>query len=386
MKRRDCSATAVARINILCWSFLLAFGWYDTAAAGEAGKWITGSQLPVHLGKPVNVGWSGNPLGKGLRNLCGAHRVAVLIDRRVDPDQELELQLNDVPLTTVFEEVSRGRRLGFSVLGSVVYIGPAEASSRLRTLAALRVEEIGRLPPATAARFRRLERIRWDDLATPRELLQQLAERNGLELTGPDRIPHDLWAGADLPPSSLVDRLTLITVQFGLTFQVSQNGRGLTLVPIPERVGLVRSYPGGRQPEQTAERFATITPDAQIKVVGDKVFVKGLVEEHQRLSSPRQPPRQAAAPAAATPDTTRVNRVFFRDVPVRKVLDKMAEQLKLELRIDGAALRRAGISLDKLISVTVENVTVDELLRKVTQPARLKFRRTGNVVEIGPAE
>ena len=51
--------------------------------------------------------------------------------------------------------------------------------------------------------------------------LAQLGQRSGVEITGLEQVPHDLWAAADLPPISLVARLTLIAVQFDLTFKVA---------------------------------------------------------------------------------------------------------------------------------------------------------------------
>jgi hypothetical protein len=53
------------------------------------------------------------------------------------------------------------------------------------------------------------------------------------------------------------------------------------------------------------------------------------------------------------------------------------------LRIDRPAVEAAGISLDKRISVSVQNVTVDELFRAIAAKAGLAYRRRGRMVEIG---
>lgn len=385
MRQHGLSACRAARIAALALALATLLR-EDVAEAVGATGWVTGTGLQRRLSRPVNVVWSGNPLRKALHNLSRAQQVAMLIDRRVDPGRKLQLQLEGVPLETALKEIARSQGLGVSWLGPVAYFGPPAASTRLRTIAALRTEEIRRLPPATGRKFLQPKRIAWNDFATPGELLTDLAEQNGLELAGLDRVPHDLWAGADLPPLSLVDRLTLIAVQFDLTFQISPDARTLTLAPVPADVALVRSYPGGKQPKATAETYASILPEAQIKVVGNEVYVKGLLEEHERLTSPRRPPQQPDRQPTRDAERTRIDRISFQNLPVGLVLETLATRLKLDLKIDRKALARAGISLKQHVSLSAENVTVDELFRKVTQPVGLRFRRRGNVIEIGPAE
>ncbi len=100
-------------------------------------------------------------------------------------------------------------------------------------MAAALEKEVRRLPSGIQRKYLLPKRLVWEDLATPRELVAQLARENGLKITGLEKVPHDLWAAADLPPISLVDRLTLIAIQFDLTFAVADGGRRLKLVTLP---------------------------------------------------------------------------------------------------------------------------------------------------------
>ena len=106
----------------------------------------------------------------------------------------------------------------------------------------------------------------WDDLATPRELVTKLAAENGVELAGLELVPHDLWAAADLPPLLWTDRLTLLAIQFDLTFAISADGTAVRLTALPDRLAVVRSYAGGSDPAATARKFAVAAPGAEIKV------------------------------------------------------------------------------------------------------------------------
>jgi len=171
-----------------------------------------------------------------------------------------------------------------------------------------------------------------------------------------------------------------------LTFQLSADGRQIKLVPLPKEVALVRSYPGAARPSIVARNFATLAPDAQIKVVGDKVYVKGLVEDHERITSPRRVVTESSAQPAVPVGRIRIERMSVKEKPIGLLLEQLAEKLNLQLRIDHQAFQKAGVSLERRVTVQVENVTVDELLQAVIQNSPLRFRRSGNVVEIGPLE
>ena len=182
----------------------------------------------------------------------------------------------------------------------------------------------------------------------PRDLLAQLAEQNSVEIAGLDRVPHDLWAAADLPPVSLIDRLTLIAIQFDLTFTVASGDARIELVPLP--AGL-----------------------------------EGLAENPRQPISPLTRKRPTTEPAGRV-ETTRIRRMSVQAEPLGPVLRQLAGRLGLELKIDEQAIRAAGISLDQRISATVENATIDELFRQLLKSTGLTFHRHEKVVEIVPAE
>jgi len=375
--------------SIAVWALV----WGLTSAAGAAGtapaaRWLTGPGLQKQLAGPIDIAWTDNPLRRAVSNLSRAQGVAVLIDRRVDPDRKLTLTLEQVPLRDAFEEIAQRQELGFRLVGPVAYFGPPKAAARIRTTVWLRTEEVRGLPANVSRQFLQVKPLAWADFATPRDLLGQLAQENNFALRGLDQVPHDLWAGADLPPLTLVVRLTLIAAQFDLTFEVSPNGKTVTLVPVPEEVLVLHAYDGGRQAQALARQYAAMAPHAQIKVVGNQVHVKGLVEDHEQITSPRRPIKRREPPPVRDMAKTRIDRMAAKDAPVGQVLRAIAKdpKLNLDLRIDQQALQEAGISLDQPVSFSVQNASLDELLTAVVKPAGLKFRRQGNVVEIAPAD
>ena len=83
---------------------------------------------------------------------------------------------------------------------------------------------------------------------------------------------------------TLIERLTLIVGQFDLTFRIAEDGRRLALVDIPDDLGIVRNYPGGPQPDLVAQKYRNLIPLAQVKVVDDRVYVKGLLDEKENMT------------------------------------------------------------------------------------------------------
>jgi hypothetical protein len=357
-------------------------------AAEESGDatWLTGAALQKRLADDVDVVWTGNPFRVAVQRLSKAYRVAVLMDRRIDPNQRVDINVASVSLASAIQEIAERRQLAVAQLGPVVYLGPMEAALRLRTLAMLREEEVRQLGPAGSGKFLRRKSLEWPDLATPRDLLEQLAEESGVKIAGMEQVPHDLWAAASLPPLTWIDRVTLITNQFDLTFETSDGGRQIRLTPVPKTVALVRNYPGGSNPAAVARRYESLVPDAQVKVVGDRVYVRGRLEDHDRITSPLRSVTHADRKTQSPVPGAKVliRSLTIQEQPVGPVLSQLAAKLKFELRMDRSAIEAAGISLDQRVSMQVENATLDDVLRELLKTTGLTYRHQNGVVEIVP--
>jgi len=376
------------------------------------GQWLQGEaayrRLKESVG-PTGVLWKGTPLREALEGLAQTTRIAFVLDRRVDPGQLVELQVQNCSLLETFAAIAKDRGLGVCLVGPVVYIGPVASSQRLNTLIAMAEEHVETLPAPVQKRFLQEAPLCWPDLAVPREILADLAASADVSVVDEDRLPHDLWAKASLPPLSLTCRLCLVLHQFDLTFQVQTEGREIVLRPLPQRIALVRSYPGGGNPQARAQQIAEIAPEVEIRLSGDRIWVRGRCEDHHRialfldpsqksshpyweleslLSGPGKPFLQPgkSSPTSSPPSIKqiRVDSLRIRNKPLREVLDLLRDRLGLEFRIDEEAMQKAGASLDQHISLEVQRASVDELLRKIFQPLGLRFQRRQHVVEVRP--
>jgi hypothetical protein len=374
---------------ILVLAVLTAGGNPRFAAAGT-GAWLTGDSFRERLEQPVGaIFWSGLPLRPALVRLARTEQVAILLDRRVDPDQKVDLSLEGVSLREALGRIAKHLGLGLSLPESFAYFGPPRAAARLWTLLELRRDEARRLPAAASRRLLLADRLSWPDFASPRPLLARLAASGPVVVSPLEDVPHDLWAAADLPPLPLVDRIALVAAQFDLTFRFVHGGTGLQLVPIPDEVAVVRSYPGKHRANALAAEWADAVPGVRVKAVGERVFVKGRMEDQQRIADLASPPRRnplrpAEKPAPAGAGEQRYTlRVVQK--PLGDTLEQLAARFHLKLTLDEEALRTAGISLQQPVSFTATDVTLDGLFQALLRPAGCAFRLREHSIEVRPA-
>ncbi|MBI2824679.1 MAG: hypothetical protein HYX69_08340 [Planctomycetia bacterium] len=339
------------------------------------GPWLTAAQIEKQ--GPVSVDWTDTPLGDGLRSLSKSQRLAILLDRRLDPGRHVNLDLTAVPLAEIGQRIANRLGLGAAQVGPLLYIGPKEAASQLRTLIALRAAEAQRLPAAAKRAALASHQTDWPRLATPKDILQQLAAEASVKIEGLDQVPHDLWTDGALPAMPWVDRLSIVALEFDLTFRFETGGRTITLVPIPEDVILERSYPAGRT--GTTEHWRRLAPDAEIVKEGSRIVVRGRVEDHERLTA-----RQPAASGSGRPGT-QVYTLAARDVALEEFLNQLSEKLALQFDYDREALAAAGAGPNRRIVVEVTGATLDELLTATFKPLGLSFERKDKVVRVSPA-
>jgi hypothetical protein len=355
--------------------------------ADQPDGWLTGDKLRLQLEQKVSITWSarsGIPLRQALTHLSQSQQVAILLDRRVDPDQKIELTSDDVSLDATLKLIASRLTIGVAQVGSVIYFGPEATARRVRTLAALRHDEVLRLPSAARSRFLQLRSWRWDDLSTPGDLLATLAAESKIEIQGTDRIPHDLWAGADLPPLNFTDRLTLAAAQFNLTFSIDPTGESVRLVEMPESVEIGRSYPlhvSAGNADAIVAKLSKALPEAHIRFTAGRLLVRGRAEDQDFVEAALN-----GRPAKRTTVTQGEKRYTLPVVSmaVGDLIKTLGRRLDLDVQIDDAAIQAAGLSLKTEVKVNVKDASEDDLLRAVLGPAGLMFDRRGRTITVRP--
>jgi hypothetical protein len=310
-------------------------------------------------------------------------REPVFIDRRVDPGLRITLQLDAVSFDDVLHSIADSQSLGTSRLGTLGYLGPSQSAEQLRTIAAVRHEEIEQMDRAHRIELERKQRLTWQRRSEPRELVVSVARQRGWRVAHPERIPHDLWAAGMLPELSAADQLTILLTGFDLSFKTQARDHVLEIVPL-KPVTVRREYPAPSGASEHALVRQELGATTSTRFEGRKLVVDARIEQHERLAeilAGRTVPRLSRRPR---PETSQRYSLRVQEQPVGVVLRQLAERMSWTIEFDEASIQAAGRSLDTRVSFSVENADQDDLLHAVLAPADLAFRREGLRLRIVP--
>jgi len=353
-------------------------------------RYRTQARFAAALERPIAGNWKGVSLRSILRRLSREREVAILLDRRVDPDQTIDIDTGECSLRSAIHEIAATAHSAASQVGNCLEVAPPAAAGRLRTIIALRERELAARKTEYSARAARLrsERvtIRWEDLDRPADILKTIGRQFGLTISGIEMIPHDLWAGATAPEVTAAEALSLVLNQFDLTFEWTDLGAGVRLVALPSTVTMERSY--SLRDKSAGEVLHTIRSKIEgldVEVRGRVLVVKGTVEQHESvaalmgLAKPtgRTPTKRASSPLEKQSFTLQAHGVSLRD------LFRELQKQGLTIEYDVDRLEKAGIDLSQKVSVDLPQLPAPRFFGTLLEPYGLTFHfnRTSVVIE-----
>ncbi|MHB0955559.1 MAG: hypothetical protein ACYC0X_04195 [Pirellulaceae bacterium] len=353
----------------------------ETASAAPP-HWKTGQQFERALETRVrDVVWSaGTPLRQAVTTLARTQGVAIMLDRRVDPESAIELSVHDVTIREVIEQLAAQCGAASCYLEGVVYLGPRAELVDLSTVAQARRAEAQHLPRPQAQRCVAARVWGWEALAEPRALMETLAHEANVTVDGLAELPHDLWPAMELPALAWTDRVTLVLAGFGKTFEFIDGGQRIRLVPIPAPSMTVKSYLANVPPARL-EVIRNLFPQAEIDTESQQITLRGTPELHERLRQVLKKPsrdRTTPRPAGKTVLTLKVN-----NQPVDAILRTLERQLDLSFEFEDGLADRLGTR----VTFDLREATLQELLQAALTPAKLAFREQKEVIVItaGPS-
>ena len=369
----NCGAT-MTRTNYAKFSALLLL--FAPTALAEEREFLTGLELRQALAQPVEaVSWKGKTLRGALGRITESQDIAVMLDRRVDPSQEIEFSANKVPLERMIDQFAEKYGAAACQVDSVIYVGPSETCEMLATLVALRRDEIRDLPGETQRKLLRASAWQWNRLTSPRELLTQLETEYGVRIDGKENMPHDLWPALELPPLDFASKLSLVLAGFHVTFALADDGSTVRIVAMPETASLTRSYETGPRASLLATSLAERFSDATFRAQGKRLVVAGRWEVHDAVE------RLLAGESVRPPPTTAGEKNYTLTVEnqaaggvVRALGNQLGKKVVFDVRVE----RR----LTKEVSLSVKEVSLEELLSAVLSPANLKYEIDGDTIRV----
>jgi hypothetical protein len=331
-----------------------------TTATSEAAKsFLIGKPFQDALSQNVGRAWSGVTLRDVVRDLSQENKVAILLDRRIDPTREIGLSLPPTPLRDVIAELAQSVGAETAIVGNVVYIGPEDSAGKLRTLIDLRAKELTKLAAGAKVTSKDAKDISawrgrptsltqpktfvWEDFDRPRDLLKQVAGKFRFEIDDLSNLPHDLWAGSAMPQVTAVEALSLLLIQFDATFEFHSDKAGVRVVPIPADLSPTR-------PASTKITKPSATSDKKDK-----------------SSSLRQ-----------KTFTLTVMNASLRD------LIRTFETSGVRFDYDPVELGLADISLEQKVDLKVKQETAEKVFKDLFEPLGIEVTIVEDVVRLRP--
>lgn len=345
-------------------------------------------RLAQQLDARVSLAWQGQQLAAGLGRFAESQRIAIWIDRRVDPTTPIEIEVSEQPLRDALAALAAPRAWAATPYQGVLYFGPKQTAEELPTLSALARQSIAKAPAELRLRWLKPEPWSFPRLSEPRTLLNQLAESVGAQVDNDHLVPHDLWPSRSLPPMSAVDRVVLLLSGFDLTCELSPDGRKLRIVPIERPVQITRTYSVSRARRAAVDAVITEMPLAKVERRGQGgLTLSASVESHERVQAAMrgQSAQQVSQPPQRLPGATDASKRFtlkIENQPAGRIIDQLARQLQLEVEWDAALRQTPAVGHEAIVSCDVRDSDLDGLLTAVLSPAGLAFERDGQVVKI----
>jgi len=355
-------------------------------ADDDRPQFLVGPEFHRQFDRPITVARDDVELRDLLRRLGETQRIAILLDRRIDPNQEIDVQLPLMTFRDALAAIAQQVEAEVSIVGSTVYLGPPHAAQDLRTLIALRELELAPFSEQLGRRNFELSRrhtIDWLDLDRPRDLLPRLAAAASLTVMDTQLVPHDLWAGATLAEVNVVEALSLVLIQFDLTFNWTGVAEGIEPTPVPRIVALEKTHTvSGISPQNARQRIAEAFPDLELRIAGRELTATTTIERHEAIAvlarggSLGQPAPQNFGPLKNRRFTMRLVRERLGDVLATLTANG------LDVRYDAEQLKAGGVDPYEKLSFDLKQATIRELLDAICEPFPMTYRIEGEVITL----
>ncbi len=376
----------------------------ESSRRGSAGASPSRKNGPSVSGEPLKTGRAFRQALRGAVNivrpqaevrslverLVTMHGIAVVLDRRIDPNRRIDAQLTQLTLLDGLKLLAMQIDAEAAVIGDTVVIGPSKSLDRMRTDIALQQQTL-KDRDGDAARQRTFallqgRTVRWDDLQTPAELLQQVADRFELTVDGLGLVPHDLWTGGVMSQVDAPEALALVAGQFDLTFVWSDDLTRVRLIPSPARLTVERIHRSSRDGvEKVVQFIRTEFPLAVLERSGRRLRVVGTVREQEQIA--RLLDGDAAQEPMPVPDLGPLRNRTFTITTKRATAISVLRHLETsDVRIlyDPQQLAAAGVDLSRKVTLSLKNASADELFRTICEPLGLAFEIDGKTVKLTP--
>lgn len=349
--------------------------------AAEKVTFLRGSAARQAWDKPLQPRVEGISLREVLGTLCDNRKLAWMLDRRIDPDQQVSYTAGSAPLSAIVTALVEPLQAQAILLGDTVIVGPKESIQWLRTLAELQRVDLQRsgLPAARISQLSRPVTWHWEEASEPRKIVSEEVRRLSVEVQGLEKLPYDLWGSGSLVGLTPGEAITVIAWQYDQRLHWGEKGAA-TLVPIELPIAVSRVLPNfSVDREAVAEEF----PELHLEPQGKSLAARGRVEEIEALEHWLKGATVDRSKKKPLRNDWRARKFTLKleSAPLVDVLELLKKQ-GLPLEWDAPALAEAGIDLKLKVSLQREDATADTLIEDLCRQAGLKSQADATRVVI----
>ncbi len=220
---------------------------FASATAAEesefAEKSAVSSVPAANLFRPISLTCDGEELRSILERFSEICEIAYFIDRRVDPSTLLAGSFSDEPAIDALRKMLDDAELSFCCVdGSLIWVGPRDASGELLLLFALKREEFDAAPEKVAEKLTSTLDFSFPDFAEPRDVFQTLSKRTRLKFDGFEKTPFDRWRAAEFRDVVAADLISTLSIGFNVDFRWDADANALKPVALDRSRAVERSY------------------------------------------------------------------------------------------------------------------------------------------------
>ncbi len=359
-------------LNLLLGVLTAAFSQLDSPLLAQAPTdWRTEADLDKQLESTFDLTWEDVPLREGLMRLGKTQRVAIFLDRRINPDRPISMTFTNERLELALQRIAAELRLGMSRVGDVIYFGPEETARRLPTVAQLQSQFAKSSGIPEALKLLDQKKYSWPKLTTPHEILISVAEDHGMTWNNLDEvIKHDLWPAADFPAMRTTEYLSLVLAGYHASYRFDKQADGikLQLVPIPEDLSLTRIYPYSGSHDEAIKKIQELFPEAKVQSDGKRqLAVTGSQQIQDQVAKLLR--GGTARNTVVMPGEKRYT-LKVEQLPLGPVLDALEKQLGKEFDVPEGMEEE----LKQRISFDVNAVDLASLLEAIFQETEFAYQ------------
>ena len=359
--------------------YAVAFAWFIMLSVANSCcgqeptdqkvQWRSGRAFDEFAKSPISVSWQHAQLRNHLMQFARSQQIAIVLDRRVDPNQLLDLTVNNASIEQFMLRIAEKSGTKFCRFGDCYYFGPANSTERLLGINA--ILSSGRQQKRSL--YSRSEALSWPSLATPQEVLKRLARENDFEIKDIDRIEHDLMAELNVPPMRLDMRLALLLSPFDCWFKQSKTEKGISIIAPPNDLTASLRMTGYSADKELLQRIKTTAFSCKVTKTKRTITIMGPTQE---LEMARNVVIESFKPKSRSMDKKR----FQLNVKNKRglILKAVAKQLAMEVDVDEDC---EGILTDVVV-VEVKDATVEVLLDIILAGTNCEYSLDDNTLRL----